>query len=607
MSKISIILTLLITLEFISSQLCHEGENNCKKCHPLRNVCSECLFNVYEPDEIGGCTPLKKCSIGENYCSTCNSNQNLCLVCEIGYYPDENGGCSFSDNCEISYKGECLKCNNDFSLISSTKICKYNYSEDFLNCKIINTNNGFCDICEDNYFLTQEDKKCISTNNCLKSTFGICQQCINNYYLDKTDDLCKEEKNQFINCKLTIDGQNCNEYKDGFYPTEDGNYISVNFCKKSNDSLCIECISNYYLTKYENVCTKEKNCINGDKKFGICTECSVNFYLDLKDGFCKSNQEENNFRNCKIVYENNCLSCNPLSFLSEDKKCTLTLDCLTSENGYCTSCKENTFLNLNHFCTKIEHCIYSYNFDDCSECEQNFYYNQSTKKCIETTEQLKNCKIVGYSNKCIECKNNFYLSNKDNLCYDNSEQGPLYKCKKTDGSGEICISCEDDYFLGDKDNICSKVEGCALSENENKCVECSELYCLDVKKGICFTNYDKPMENDKLIYYNCNKTNEEGTKCVECIDDNYVVQNGFCYNIAQCDQIVDNLCLNCKENNTDMPWYFECLNQNFGCVDTEKSNCYKCNDNFDFDKCSECKDGYVLNENNECIENNNEY
>ena len=38
-------------------------------------------------------------------------------ICEEDYFPNENGGCSYSNNYEISEKGKCIKCKNDFILI----------------------------------------------------------------------------------------------------------------------------------------------------------------------------------------------------------------------------------------------------------------------------------------------------------------------------------------------------------------------------------------------------------------------------------------------------------------------------------------------------------
>ena len=56
----------------------------------------------FSPDKNGGCEGLKKCIAGENYCNVCQENGYLCKTCEEGYLPDENGGCTYSYNCEIS-------------------------------------------------------------------------------------------------------------------------------------------------------------------------------------------------------------------------------------------------------------------------------------------------------------------------------------------------------------------------------------------------------------------------------------------------------------------------------------------------------------------------
>ena len=51
------------------------------------------------------------------------------------------------------------------------------------------------------------------------------------------------------------------------------------------------------------------NCLYGDKDIWICKTCKNNYYLDYKDGKCKSNQEDNNFKYCSIVDNNICLGC----------------------------------------------------------------------------------------------------------------------------------------------------------------------------------------------------------------------------------------------------------------------------------------------------------
>ena len=123
---------------------CIDSENNCIKCNPLTNLCIKCKSDIYIPDENGGCVGAKKCFTGKNYCDECDFQGELCKKCENGYYPDKNGGCSFTENCQISYKGKCLQCEDNYILIggsSDLKFCKYKYSEDFKNCKEINKEN----------------------------------------------------------------------------------------------------------------------------------------------------------------------------------------------------------------------------------------------------------------------------------------------------------------------------------------------------------------------------------------------------------------------------------------------------------------------------------
>ena len=82
--------------------------------------------------------------------------------------PDNNGGCSYIINCDISYRGLCLKCLDNFILIGpgeDYKFFKSIYSNDLRNCKTINEENGVCSECEEGYFLDRDDFKCSKTEN----------------------------------------------------------------------------------------------------------------------------------------------------------------------------------------------------------------------------------------------------------------------------------------------------------------------------------------------------------------------------------------------------------------------------------------------------------
>ena len=119
--KFYLVYILLIAYQIVICQKCVEGQNFCKNCNQLTNLCAICYNNdVLTPDKNGGCEGNKKCEKDKNYCNECDSDGNLCSVCEEGYIPDENGGCTYSNNCEISIEGVCIKCKTDFILIGKT-------------------------------------------------------------------------------------------------------------------------------------------------------------------------------------------------------------------------------------------------------------------------------------------------------------------------------------------------------------------------------------------------------------------------------------------------------------------------------------------------------
>ena len=190
------IYTIIILLNFlkitISISNCKENLNFCNHCNIFTKLCAKCEKpEILVPDENGGCIGAKTCFPGKNYCYECNSEGKLCSKCEENYYKDENGGCAYSEGCEISYLGECLKCKDEYVLIGKQnefRICKSLSIDNFKNCKEINYTKGFCNICEDGYYLS-EDYKCIKQNFCKESIFGICESCINGYYLDKKEEM----------------------------------------------------------------------------------------------------------------------------------------------------------------------------------------------------------------------------------------------------------------------------------------------------------------------------------------------------------------------------------------------------------------------------------
>ena len=584
---------ILIQKIISSSPSCIQNKNNCSKCNPLTKLCAICdNREIYIPDKIGGCVGILKCFPGKNYCNECNENGELCINCEKGYFPDENGACTYTENCKISYKGECIECKENFIKVgkkSEWQICKFISSEDFNHCKKINFEKGYCDLCEENFFLSSE-KKCVQVENCRESIFGNCVNCQYGYYYNKKDDICEQKTYNFTFCKQSLDNKTCEICEYNNYLDENGICTPTNYCSKSINLTCIQCIPGYYLTE-NSVCTNTDNCSNGDKEIGICNSCKKNFYLDKKDYICKTNLDNSEYKYCILAEEEKCIKCQSGFYLGEDFKCSSSNHCSESENGICLSCEKNYYLDLDNLCSNVEHCIHQINdyYIKCIECEDGYFYSKKYKQCYEYNSTYNNCKYsCDQLEQCCKCKDDYYLRNNDSLCFSNLEKGPFYKCMDSSFEGDYCWDCVDPYYLGTDDHLCSLADNCAITENEFRCKICMDYFCLNAKNGFCYENYQIKNETDKK-YFACNKTNEEGDACVDCLFGFKVGEKGLCMNMDNCTvrENGDGICLKCDEN--------FCLNDDFGCIKSYDPNCTKCNNFTDFNWCTECDEGYIIN------------
>ena len=594
--QIKLLFIFVIQYLEIFAQECIENINYCQKCNSLTNLCIKCQFNNLIPDDKGGCKGLKDCKNGKNYCNDCDDEQKICKKCELGFFPDNNGGCSYTDNCKFSYNGNCLKCKNDFILIgndNNLKICKSLLSEDLQNCKNINITTGFCEECEENYFLNKGDKRCSKTENCSESHNNICTECISGFYLDKKHKECMKQKNQFLHCKESKDNKTCEQCDDNYYLNEEEICSNTKFCSKSENSNCIECINNYFLTEDKKSCSIEENCYSADQETGICKWCSSKYYLNISDRKCINDEKKEEYKFCKIVSDK-CQECDIGFSLGEDGKCAKSKNCSESEKGNCILCSEGFFLGKDGKCTNKKHCIYSTNYN-CNECEDEYVWDNYNQKC-KRNDTFKNCKITLDGEVCSLCKKHYYLNITDNMCYNNSKKNEFYKCTKV--VGQKCQSCEEGYFYGYEDYKCNKIANCIQSEDENTCLKCLQHYCLDVQKGKCEENEEILKEENK-IYFRCEKTNKDGTSCEICEEGLILSEEGLCINKQDCIEEKSSVCVKCENN--QYSWLSSCLNDMFGCIDTYAKNCLKCNNILDFNSCSECIEGFSLNENGECV------
>ncbi len=275
-------------------------------------------------------------------------------------------------------------------------MCKWIFSENLKFCEKINIKDGNCEKCKEGFYLNTEDKKCSKTENCSQSVFGVCIKCKEDYFLNKKEDKCEKQINNFENCQESLDGKKCDICIDDYYFDENGKCISINYCLKQShekNNTCEKCISNYYLSKNNESCTTTDNCNIGDKNLGICEYCNIDYYLDYKDGKCKPNTEDNEYKFCTKVENNNCIQCIfPKYYLSEDNKCSTTQNCEESEQGICIKCKNNYYLDYYSNCINVDNCKYSDGFQ-CLECIDNYYFDMNNKKCkFALDDEYKNCK-----------------------------------------------------------------------------------------------------------------------------------------------------------------------------------------------------------------------
>ena len=217
----------------------------------------------------------------------------------------------------------------------------------------------------------------------------------------------------------------------------------------------------------------------------------------------------------------------------------------------------------------------------------------------EETENFTNCKFSSDGTKCTICRDNYYLNKSDHLCYDNTkEDSKYYKCISIDNDN-LCEKCANDYHLTSGDRKCTISIGCKNAVNSKKCIECDEYFCLDVKKGICVDNDYIENASDKF-YINCNRTNEEGTACEECLDGYEVSEEGYCIDVEHCEKRENGICVQCQEEDFYAgSFYF--ANSVFNCLRTFVRFCVKCNNITDLFSCTECEEGFELNEYGICI------
>ena len=253
----------------------------------------------------------EKCVLGEKEkCKECNrAITGNCLTCNKGYYLPLN---------EIDNK-ICLPCNK-------IKNCSTCFGDKY---------HIVCSSCESFFYL--ENNKCIRKESCIIGEKEKCKSC-------------KDEENLMNQCKT------CNE---GYYLSENTNKTECLKCDidkclecniKNNNLICNKCKNGYELLNnlcVEIACERGKNekCLSCRKEEGRKNECET-----CNDGYLISKESSTICSKCTI---NNCKRCGILSGKEVCDECDDTFKPIRDGNGNIELCQCDSGLKIkNGLCVK---------------------------------------------------------------------------------------------------------------------------------------------------------------------------------------------------------------------------------------------------------------
>ena len=516
------------------------------------------------------------CQEGVNLCERCNPVTKLCVKCQKNIYtPDDKGGCKNAETC-IEGNNHCSECD------SEKKLCKK---------------------CEEAYY-PDENGGCSYSDNCEISYEGKCLKCKKDFILIGKYDYYSDDYEIKI-CKSlnSEDLKNCEKID-----TEKG--------------ACQQCQSGYYLSNDDRKCTLTQNCY--ESTFGVCRKCNYGFYLDKREQKCV--KQEGAFEHCRESLDGKtCDVCDEDYYFDEEGICCGTNYCAERGEYYkCNKCMNGYYLS--HYgdcCTKEKNCYYgNKDLGICTQCIDNYCMDFKDGRCKSNLEDndLKYCKVA--DGECTSCEYGYYLG-KDNKCSLSRYCSESYMGK--------CEVCQENYYLG-LDNRCTSVENCIYSNQYDECLECDKKYyynkktkeCLlaegnfenckfgsgtvcerckddfylDLKDNICKSN----KEQDP--FYKCAFSDYNGEVCRQCIDNYYLgYWDDKCTPMEGCDRSEnENKCLECDSyyalNLKDNHCY-----HNDEIQDEETKFYYNCNrTNTEGNKCAICMEGFELNEDGLCID-----
>ena len=552
---------------------------------------------LYSPCHSDCRTCEGKATEDNTKCTLC-SNEDLnflngnCLEnCPIGYYSLAKSDTNAQKKCNKCYS-KCLSCEKGQEYNSNNKITKMNclqcgkgpdpnnsnnlidkYIRIDVNCFPFSTYN------EEKITFDITDIKVNSEENSIKGCidFGLSifygdYECkpkpSNTYYVLQNEENTGVIQYCDVACttcygapNLDLPDTNCITCSEGYFRTEDSetncileSSIESNYYKNLDDNIYYKCFSNC------NTCKREMEHKADISDMG-CLTCITDFY--------------------KVSQTNNCFD---NSFLDEN-------------TNYFLSSDDNEFHRCYDSCKRCSSFGVDENHQNCDECIDDYYFEQSTKNCYDSSytekgyyldtftiniesgelpqfkkcyEKCKTCSnyLIDEDMNCISCIEDYYRKIDTNNCItDITNQGYYAKGDIAYPCEENCLTCSDGKTKINENNVNNN--NIIITNITNNCLSCDQntkdLYLVENINNcepIDFKQngyYLKEESNGVKIFHQCFKscslcekyleidpeTNKENHNCDECAENYYPKLNDEneknCYNEEMIEELGEGL------------------------------------------------------------------
>ena len=468
------------------------GNNKCLTCESgkfLHNgqCISQCPDGHWEDSTVNECKQCYQSSTGPSFtCATCSGDgDNNCMSCESGRFLESNT-CVYP--CPDGKWGD--PSDNE------CKECYQNSTGPYFTCRTCDGDgNSKCLTCESGKFL--HNGKCIS-------------ECPDGYWEDSTVNECKQ----------------CHQ-------DTDGPYYTCATCDAGGNNNCLSCIPGTFL--HNNQCLNP--CPNGyweDTTAHKCEQCHQNSLGPLYTCLTCNAAGDSACQSCDspaFLHNNQCIEPCPDGYWGDitDRKCKpchqdtdgpyyTCATCDAGENNNCLSCNPGTFLH-NSQC--LDPCPDGYWEDTtahkCEQCHQNSLGPLYTCLTCDAAggSACLSCDSPAFlhNNQCIEpCPDGYWGDITDRKCkpchYD--IVGPYFSCLTCNlGGPSNCLTCASGTFLLNNQCLDPCPDGYWGDTTDNTCQLCyqgsiSPYSCATCTAGAdnnCLTcNTGAYLHNNQCIY-----------------------------------------------------------------------------------------------------------